>query len=116
MCGAGFPASSATNKRVHPDEPIAATHLRAQTVTMGNLTLRCPRPGAKGTWNGADSNSLSMERTRLAYERTMMAGIRIGVSLISFGFSIFNFFQILEFGPNGAFWEGSSAHAASGRR
>jgi Domain of unknown function (DUF202) len=37
---------------------------------------------------------LAMDRTRLAYERTMMAWIRTAASLISFGFTIYKFFQL----------------------
>jgi putative membrane protein len=37
---------------------------------------------------------LAAERTRLAYERTLMAWIRTATSLITFGFSIYKFFQI----------------------
>jgi len=40
------------------------------------------------------SNSdLAFERTVLAYERTLMAWIRTAMSLISFGFTIYKFFQ-----------------------
>ena len=42
------------------------------------------------------NNELALERNRLANERTMMAWIRTSVSLISFGFSIFKFFEFLE--------------------
>ncbi len=42
------------------------------------------------------NTELALERTRLANERTMMAWIRTSVSLISFGFSIFKFFEFLE--------------------
>jgi len=37
---------------------------------------------------------LAFERTRLAYERTMMAWVRTGTSLITFGFSVYKFFQL----------------------
>ena len=37
---------------------------------------------------------LSVDRTRLSYERTMMAWIRTATSLITFGFSLYKFFQI----------------------
>jgi putative membrane protein len=37
---------------------------------------------------------LAVDRTRLAYERTLMAWIRTATSLITFGFSIYKFFQI----------------------
>ena len=36
---------------------------------------------------------LAFERTRVAYERTMMAWVRTGTSLITFGFSVYKFFQ-----------------------
>ena len=39
------------------------------------------------------STRLAIDRTRLAYERTMMAWVRTAVSLITFGFSIYKFFQ-----------------------
>jgi inner membrane protein YidH len=37
---------------------------------------------------------LAIARTRLASERTMMAWVRTATSLISFGFTIYKFFQI----------------------
>jgi putative membrane protein len=36
---------------------------------------------------------LAIERTRLAHERTLMAWVRTGTSLISFGFTVYKFFQ-----------------------
>jgi inner membrane protein YidH len=42
------------------------------------------------------STRLAFDRTRVAYERTMMAWIRTATSLITFGFSIYKFFQIEE--------------------
>jgi len=39
------------------------------------------------------STDLAFERTVLAYERTLMAWIRTAMSLISFGFTIYKFFQ-----------------------
>jgi len=36
---------------------------------------------------------LAVDRTRLAYDRTLMAWIRTATSLISFGFTIYKFFQ-----------------------
>ena len=41
-----------------------------------------------------DSTRLAFDRTRVAYERTMMSWIRTATSLITFGFSIYKFFQI----------------------
>ena len=40
------------------------------------------------------STALAFERTRAAYERTMMAWIRTATSLITFGFTIYKFFQL----------------------
>ncbi|MGA2411753.1 MAG: DUF202 domain-containing protein [Candidatus Binataceae bacterium] len=37
---------------------------------------------------------LALDRTRAAYERTMMSWIRTATSLITFGFTIYKFFQI----------------------
>jgi putative membrane protein len=44
------------------------------------------------------NNELALERNRLASERTMMAWIRTSVSLISFGFSIYKFFDFFHGG------------------
>ncbi len=41
-----------------------------------------------------DTATLAVERTRLAHERTLMAWVRTAVSLISFGFTIYKFFQL----------------------
>ena len=42
-----------------------------------------------------DSNTeLAVERTRLSYERTLMSWVRTATSLITFGFTIYKFFQI----------------------
>lgn len=43
-----------------------------------------------------DATQLAAERTRLAYERTLMAWIRTATSLISFGFTIYKFFQFVR--------------------
>jgi len=43
-----------------------------------------------------DATQLAVERTRLAHERTLMAWIRTATSLISFGFTIYKFFQFLR--------------------
>jgi putative membrane protein len=48
------------------------------------------------------NNQLALERTRLAYERTLMAWVRTATSLISFGFTIYKFFQYLREGRSGA--------------
>ena len=43
-----------------------------------------------------DATRLAVERTRLAHERTLMAWVRTATSLISFGFTIYKFFQYLR--------------------
>lgn len=45
---------------------------------------------------------LAVDRTRLAHERTLMAWVRTATSLISFGFTIYKFFQLELKGPPGA--------------
>lgn len=42
------------------------------------------------------STKLALDRTRLAHERTLMAWVRTSTSLISFGFTIYKFFQYLR--------------------
>jgi putative membrane protein len=48
------------------------------------------------TMAGEKSVDLGYERTRMAADRTLMAWIRTAVSMISFGFTIFKFFQYLR--------------------
>ena len=40
------------------------------------------------------STTLAVDRTRLSHERTLMAWVRTSTSLITFGFTIYKFFQI----------------------
>ena len=42
------------------------------------------------------NTDLAFERTMLAHERTLMAWIRTATSMISFGFTIYKFFQELN--------------------
>src|SRR5262245_37413090 len=48
------------------------------------------------------ADRLAVDRTRLAYERTLMAWTRTATSLISFGFTIYKFFQLFFDGRSGA--------------
>jgi putative membrane protein len=50
------------------------------------------------TTDPAAATTLAVERTRLAHERTLMAWVRTATSLISFGFTIYKFFQFLREG------------------
>ena len=54
---------------------------------MSDQTSKNPKTLDVGT-------RLAFDRTRLAYDRTMMAWVRTATSLISFGFTIYKFFQI----------------------
>jgi putative membrane protein len=40
-----------------------------------------------------DASGLAVGRTRLAYDRTLLAWVRTATSLITFGFTIYKFFQ-----------------------
>jgi putative membrane protein len=52
------------------------------------------------TINEPSSNQLALERTILAHERTLMSWVRTAISLITFGFTIYKFFQLeLKNGP-----------------
>lgn len=42
------------------------------------------------------ATKLAVDRTRLAYDRTLLAWIRTATSLISFGFTIYKFFDYLR--------------------
>src|SRR5271154_3837508 len=41
-----------------------------------------------------DSNQLALERTWMAHERTLMAWVRTATAMISFGFTVYKFFQL----------------------
>lgn len=43
-----------------------------------------------------DATKLALDRTRLAHDRTLLAWVRTATSLISFGFTIYKFFQYLR--------------------
>ena len=46
--------------------------------------------------SGPDQLTLALERTYLANERTLMAWIRTATSLITFGFTLYKFFEYLH--------------------
>lgn len=43
-----------------------------------------------------DQKTLALERTYLAHERTLMAWTRTATSLITFGFTLYKFFEYLH--------------------
>ena len=71
---------------------------------------------SKATLFQMDTTDLAIERSRLAAERTLMAWIRTSLSMISFGFTIFKFFQYMlesqtlkkSWEPTGALHMGST--------
>lgn len=65
----------------------ADTSSRRTAVPMTNVA-------ALGVIKADTSSKLALDRTALAYERTMLSWVRTATSLISFGFSIQQFFRI----------------------
>ena len=60
------------------------------------LTPTPAAPPAKTTTELAQERTdLAVERTRIAHERTLMAWVRTSTSMITFGFTIYKFFQEL---------------------
>ena len=51
---------------------------------------------AEGALRLDTSTRLAYDRTWVAYERTMLAWVRTATSLITFGFSVYKFFQIVR--------------------
>jgi putative membrane protein len=49
-----------------------------------------------------EATKLAVDRTRLAHDRTLLAWIRTSTSLISFGFTIYKFFQYLQESKQGS--------------
>jgi putative membrane protein len=62
--------------------------------------MTAPVPYAADTTMDRNTR-LSFERTFLAHERTLMAWIRTSSSLITFGFSIYKFFELEQSGGKG---------------
>jgi inner membrane protein YidH len=54
------------------------------------------RSREKAPAQSPDATELAVERTRLAHERTLMAWVRTSTSMISFGFTIYKFFEYLK--------------------
>ena len=48
-----------------------------------------------------DSTQMALDRTWLAHERTLMAWVRTATSMISFGFTIYKFFEFEKGGNQG---------------
>ena len=60
--------------------------MSVSTFGRSHMTVAAVKPLDTGT-------QLAVDRTRLAYERTLMAWVRTATSLISFGFTIYKFFE-----------------------
>lgn len=61
-------------------------------------TLSSNELAALRTEMATERTKEALERTRLAHERTLLAWVRTATSLISFGFTIYKFFQYLREG------------------
>ena len=66
-----------------PPVPPTSNELAQQRTTLADVR----------THQADERTSLAVDRTRLAHERTLMAWVRTAMSLISFGFTIYKFFQ-----------------------
>jgi len=55
------------------------------------------------------STELAIERSRMASERTLMAWIRTSLSMISFGFTMFKFFQYVVESKSTTTWHPGGA-------
>ena len=98
---------TARRQAMTPTEPEPTKVPTSNELAQQRTTLADVR-----THQADERTSLALDRTRLAHERTLMAWIRTAMSLISFGFTIYKFFQGLEdtekiyaahrmFGPRG---------------
>ena len=58
----------------------------------------------RGTVLAEERTDVALDRTRMAAERTLMAWVRTTLSMISFGFTIFKFFQFLQQEGGAAHW------------
>jgi putative membrane protein len=93
MLGRQFPGAATAmwiapgRKSYYADRRTCQFRYFPRTVrTMSNVTA-LPRTGDA-------SVALSIDRTRLSHDRTLMSWIRTATSLITFGFSIYKFFQL----------------------
>ena len=58
----------------------------------------------RGTILAEERTDVALDRTRMAAERTLMAWVRTTLSMISFGFTIFKFFQYLQHEGGASHW------------
>jgi putative membrane protein len=68
-------------------------HDEAKNMTTATKTAEQAQTGTTSSKSDLATH-LAIERTRVAYDRTMMAWTRTSAALISFGFTIYKFFQI----------------------
>src|SRR4051794_26844875 len=67
-------------------------------MTAETAAVPAPRAPADGPPKLDLSTRLAIDRTVAAHERTMLAWVRTATSLISFGFTIYKFFQFERHG------------------
>jgi putative membrane protein len=64
-------------------------------MSSADIPYADPR-GGPAPLKVSDGTRLALSRTMLAHDRTLMAWIRTSTSMISFGFTIYKFFQYLQ--------------------
>ena len=77
-----------------PDASLSAPSGSPQSLS----SLSTNELAALRTEMATERTREALERTRLAHERTLLAWVRTATSLISFGFTIYKFFQYLREG------------------
>jgi hypothetical protein len=91
-------------KFLEPKQSGARNLSDSITSAKDNLARAIARRSPKVSWMTAEATSsgpsvstlLATDRTRLAHDRTLMAWVRTATSLISFGFTIYKFFQYMQ--------------------
>ena len=82
-----------------PDASLSTPNLSTPSPATPSLsTLSSNELAALRTEMATERTREALERTRLAHERTLLAWVRTATSLISFGFTIYKFFQYLREG------------------
>src|SRR5271165_7504279 len=74
-----------------------------QSRDSSRLSMSCARPDPTTSFSGEKMQAelklvdlLALDRNRMAAERTLMAWVRTALSMISFGFTIYKFLQVID--------------------
>jgi putative membrane protein len=66
------------------------------TITAGPVMRSSEQEEAMPNTELKMADILALDRTRMASERTLMAWVRTALSMISFGFTIYKFLQVVQ--------------------